>query len=235
VKLPRVFCSLEELRLERGDDHHLRHVLRLKPGDRFVASDGAGREALAELLATGFRLVEERSPAAEPGCQVWLLLALARGERFERTLEKATELGVARLTPLLTEHGVVRDPGDNRRERWQRLVREAAALAGRARLPHVDAPWSLDRALSEVDSATRLIFSQGEASWPGWSGSSPDPPGKLGSVALLIGPEGGFSPGELEQARAAGWQAAGLGPRNLRVETAATAALALVLARAGEL
>lgn len=226
MKLPRVFCNLAELRLEKSDDHHLRTVLRLKAGDRFVACDGVGREALAELTARGFALVEERAPQAEPACELWLLLALARGERFERTLEKAAELGVVRITPVLTEFGVVKDPGENRRERWQRLVREAAALAGRARLPVVDAPRGFGQVVGEVDSETRLVFSQGEPSWKGDVASR---------TAVLIGPEGGFSPGELELAKGAGWRGAGLGMRNLRVETAATAALTLVLSRSGDL
>lgn len=226
MKLPRVFCSLSELRLDKADEHHLRHVLRLKPGDQLVVSDGAGREALAELTSEGLRLVEERIPTTEPKVSLWLLVALARGERFDRLLEKATELGVARITPVLTEFGVVKDPGDNRRERWQRLVREAAAWSGRARLPLLDPPWPFLWVLTEVDSQGRLIFSQGEPAWPGETG---------GSMALLIGPEGGFSAAELGLARENGWLPAGLGPRNLRVETAATAALALVLARAGDL
>ncbi len=224
VKLPRVFCDLAEVRLERGDEHHLRNVLRLKAGGRFVACDGAGREALAELTAQGFTLLEEREPQGEPPCELWLLLALARGERFERTLEKATELGVRRITPVLTEFGVVKDPGDNKRERWQRLVREAAALAGRARLPAVDPPQPFASVVTEVDSPTRLVFSQGEAPWTGPAAAS---------VAVLIGPEGGFSGAELELA--GGWTRAGLGSRNLRVETAATAALTLVLHRCGAL
>ena len=227
MRLPRVFCQRQgdELILDPQDQQHLRKVLRLRPGAALLASDGQGRDFRAELTPLGARVLEELPNGAEPALQLWLLVALARGERFERLLEKAAELGVAGITPVLTQHGVVKDPGEQRQDRWQRLVREAAALAGRARIPQVDAPVPLARALSH-DARHRVMFTHGQ---PAYAGAPAE------SAAVLIGPEGGFSPAEEEEARAAGWTLAGLGPRNLRVETAATAALVLLLARGGEL
>lgn len=221
--------SLEEgeLALPGEVGHHLQRVLRRGEGDRFLAFDGQGAEALCELVAPGrARVLQVRHPAVEPSLEVSLYLGLTRGERFDLAVEKATELGVARLVPLRAERSVVGPPGSGRQERWRRLAASAAAQSGRVRLPRVEEPVEFGPALEQARRCRRaLLLAPGGARLEGPFSDS---------AALLIGPEGGFSPAEVEQARAAGLEVVGLGPRILRVETAVAAALALVLYLAGE-
>ena len=211
--------------MEGEEAHHLLRVLRLRVGDRFAAFDGSGAEALAEIVAPGpplrARVLEWRTPEVEAATAVTLYLALVKGERFDWAVEKATELGVACLVPMTTERTEVRDPGEPRRGRWERLATSAACQSGRVRVPRIGAPVSLPQAVQEASNA-----SQGVILAPG----GPPLAGPWGPrVALLVGPEGGFSEAELDLARSAGLAPAGLGPRILRVETAALAALARIL------
>lgn len=221
MRRTRVHCALasEVLVLEGEEAHRLMRVLRVRPGDRFSAFDGSGVEALAEVVSVGTkvtaRVLERSRPAVEAGLKVTLYLALVKGERFDWAVEKATELGVARLVPLQTERTDVRDPGETRRERWQRIAVSAAAQCGRVRVPRVEAPVSL----SAVRGPGFLLAPGG----PPLVGPWPE------EMSLVIGPEGGFTDDEVRQAEQAGLRVAGLGPRVLRVETAAVAALSLVL------
>lgn len=225
MRLPRVHCPLGEgeIVVEGEEAHHLARVLRIRVGERFVAFDGTGVEAEAEVLSVGpqvhARVLGTRRPDVEAPRDVTLYLALVKGERFDWAVEKATELGVARIVPLETERTEVRDPGEARRKRWQRLAASAAAQSGRVRVPEVAAPEKLPLALADAPRPAVLLAPGG--------GAFPAHPS-----ALFIGPEGGFTEAEVEAARASGVQPVGLGPRILRVETAALAALSLVLLRA---
>ncbi len=210
--------------MDREGSHHLVRVLRLGVGDRFLAFDGSGVEGLAEIvdLKSGVRarLLESRYPAVEADTAVTLFLALVKGERFDWAVEKATELGVARLVPMATERTEVRVPGEERQGRWQRLATAAAAQSGRVRVPQVAPPLSFFRALGEAARLERaVLLTPGGAPLTGPWGAT---------LALLVGPEGGFSEVELAAAASAGLATAGLGPRTLRVETAALAALARI-------
>lgn len=221
MRLPRVHCPLRDPLVVEGEEaHHLSRVLRLRVGERFVAFDGSGAEVVAEVLATGAtvqaRVLETRHPAVEAPDEVTLYLALVKGERFDWAVEKATELGVARIVPLETERTEVRDPGEARRRRWQRLAASAAAQSGRTRVPEVAAPQGLAEALAAAPRPAVLLAPGG--------GAFPDR-----AASVFIGPEGGFSEAELQAAE--GVRIAGLGPRILRVETAALAALSLLLLR----
>jgi len=227
VRLPRVPCPevAREFQVDREASHHLVRVLRLGVGDRFLAFDGSGVEALAEITearsVVKARLLESRYPEVEARTAVTLFLALVKGERFDWAVEKATELGVARLVPMATERTEVRVPGEERQGRWQRLATSAAAQSGRVRVPEVAAPLSFFRALGEATRLERaLLLTPGAEPMTGPWGAT---------LALLVGPEGGFSEAELAAADSAGLARAGLGPRILRVETAALAALARVL------
>ena len=219
--------------------HRLGRVLRLRPGDRVVLSDGAGREYEAELTAlsargvTG-RVVGERPVLPEPAVELALYQALIRANRFELVLEKGTEVGVSRFVPVVSGRSQVRperDPG--RADRWRRLVVEAAEQCGRGRPPAVDPPLPFAEALAGAPGLL-LIPWEGERS-RGLGAFLPGLPERPRTVSLFIGPEGGFDPAEVELARGRGAALVSLGPRVLRSETAGIVAAALVMHELGEM
>ena len=227
-----------------GEAHrYLSRVLRLAPGDRLVVFDGLGHEWDAEIAAitaraTSLRLGEQRT-TPPPRVAVTLLQAMPRNERMDLIVQKTTELGVARLVPVVSARSVAppAGAGDSRLRRWRTIAQEAARQCGRADLPIIDAPTTLTAALDEAgnSSGPRLLV------WEAAAEHSDSTPlrraftGAETAVTLLVGPEGGFEPGEAASARAAGFQVVGLGPRILRSETAALVAVALTQAALGEL
>ena len=222
-----------------GDEHqHVARVLRARPGDTLTLFDGAGHEIDGTIVTVGKHEVELTLGAPRTGMvttspvAITLLVAVPRGERMELIVQKTTELGVGRIVPVVTDRSVVR-PDDKHRARWERIAREAARQCGRADVPIVDAPASLAEAVSAPDlPATRLALweaERGRSLRAHFAGAATAP------TALLVGPEGGFAAEEIAVAAAAGFVAVGLGPRILRVETAAIVAVALVQAAAGGL
>jgi 16S rRNA (uracil1498-N3)-methyltransferase len=215
--------------------HRLTRVLRLGPGDRVDLFDGAGRSVVAELTAVerrGVRLRIAGEPRlASPPPDTRLICGLMRPARFEWLLEKATELGVTVLQPVVTDRGAVRpdEVGAERQGRWQRIVIEAAEQCGRAWLPEVRPPLPLAGAVRAA-AGTRLLVAAEPAHGPAtptlaaMAGVSDAP------VAIVTGPEGGLTGAELAALAAAGGQTVGLGPLVLRAETAALAALAVLSA-----
>ena len=230
-----------------GDEHqHVARVLRARPGDTLALFDGAGHEVDGTIVTVGKRDVELTLGARRAGTvtaspvAITLLVAVPRGERMELIVQKTTELGVGRIVPVVTDRSVVR-PDDKHRARWEKIAREAARQCGRADVPTVDAPASLADAVSAPDlPATRLALweaERGRSLRAHLAGAyADDAPGRANPpTALLVGPEGGFAAAEIAGAARAGFVAVGLGPRVLRVETAAIAAVALVQAAAGGL
>jgi 16S rRNA (uracil1498-N3)-methyltransferase len=222
-----------------GDDHrYLGRVLRARPGLEVTLFDGAGGEVPARVVRVGREATElalgarKEAPAAPPATPIILLTAVPRGARMDLLVQKTCELGVARIVPVVTERSVVRpEPGGGRGDRWETIAREAARQCGRADLPIVDAPMTLAAALLAPELPSRRLVL-----WERLSGrplraalGAPEP------TALLIGPEGGFGPGEIAAAEAAGFVPVALGPRILRVETAAIVAVALVAEAYGDL
>ena len=212
-----------ELRLDAARSHRLRSVLRLRPGDGLAAFDGSGGEWAATvtgLAAEGvtLRIGEPVEPLPEPPAAVTLLCAFPRGQRGDWIVEKATELGVAAITPLASDRSVMQ-PGEGRIERWRRIAIEAAEQCGRASLP----------AFGEEPpaAALRLIADPGAAQTvaEAVTGASSAP----AAVAIYIGPEGGWTVEERERLVADGALPVSLGPRRLRVETAAIVTLAQTL------
>jgi 16S rRNA (uracil1498-N3)-methyltransferase len=208
--------------------HYLAHVLRARPGDKVVLFDGAGQEAdaIIEVVAEAGLVLSVSAPraAATRGAPITLLCGLLKGEKMDLVIQKATELGAARIVPLVTDRSVVRldeERGEARRARWSRIAAEAARQSRRADVPEIAAPTDFGAALAAAaPHALRLLLHEGETA-----------PLRLDEpleVVVAVGPEGGFSPEEVAAARAAGFQVAGLGPRVLRAETAAIAALAVV-------
>lgn len=234
--------------------HQISTVLRLRPGDPVVLFDGSGAEWTAELVSAGrdrasARLLEHQRPQREPGLHVTLCHALLRADKFEWVLQKGTELGVAAFRPLVTRRTVAagaapaatgnrpagemgRQPAELRASgaklaRWRRIVVEAAEQSGRCVVPEIAAPCPLPAALDDAPSSV-LLWEEERVSPFGAALAGAAAAGG-GRVRLLVGPEGGFDPEEVQLALDAGAQTATLGPRVLRSETASLAALALAL------
>ncbi|MGB5337315.1 MAG: 16S rRNA (uracil(1498)-N(3))-methyltransferase [Woeseiaceae bacterium] len=227
------------INLDSDRARYLGRVLRLRVGDRLSVFDGEGSEYLASITAIGkssatLSVDEETSTATESNLRVHLVQGISRGERMDFVVQKATELGVKRITPVLTEFGVVKldaTRAEKRRAHWQKVAASACEQCGRVRLPLIDTPIPLKNwfgsKTARVD--TELILKPG-ASKPL---ARIEPPRT--KVCVLIGPEGGFSDGEFEDAAVAGFTPVSLGPRVLRTETAAVAALAVLQSLAGDL
>jgi 16S rRNA (uracil1498-N3)-methyltransferase len=221
------------VRFDADEARHLGRVLRLRPGALVEAADGVGRIYTVRLEALGpgdawGTVVGETGAVPESPCAITLAQGILKGDRMAWLVQKATELGVARIVPLLTGRVVARAPGERdegRRQRWERVAREAVKQCGRAVVPAVEVPRPLRDVLDEV--------ARHDAAWLLWErGGTP-----LGALArrvgrprrllLLVGPEGGFGEPEVAAARVAGVALAGLGPRILRAESAGLAAVAL--------
>jgi 16S rRNA (uracil1498-N3)-methyltransferase len=166
--------------------------------------------------------------------KIHLVQGISRGERMDIVVQKATELGVKRITPVLTEYGVVKldpDRAEKRREHWQKIAASACEQSGRTRLPLIDTPLPLKSWFGSKPQSVdaELILTPGAAS----SLASLTAPQT--KVCLMIGPEGGFSDSERSDAKVSGFTAVSLGPRVLRTESAAIAALAVLQSLWGDL
>jgi 16S rRNA (uracil1498-N3)-methyltransferase len=222
-------------RVTGPDAHHLTRVLRVEPGQQFEISDNRA-VYLAEVESARKDLVSfsilDPVLSPEPVVRTTVLASLIRFERFEWMLEKATELGVARVVPVQAERsekGLERAAG-KRLPRWNRIVREASEQSRRARLPEIGAAVDLAEALG-IEASLRYVLEEGEAP-PLLSALPADrKPGE--SIALLVGPEGGWTDRERRQIAASRndnsfWRPVSLGNEILRSETAAIAALAIL-------
>ena len=213
-----------------ADAHHLTRVLRVEPGQQFEISDNES-VYLAEVESARKDLVsfavQEKLAAAEPSLRTTILASLIRFERLEWMLEKATELGVARIIPVQaerSERGLERAAG-KRLSRWNRIVREASEQSRRARMPEIGEPVALAAALA-IEAGHRYVLEETEA--PALLSALPAHRQPGDSVALLVGPEGGWTDRERKLISSAGWTAVSLGRQILRAETAAVAALAII-------
>ena len=220
--------------IEGEDARHLTRVLRVEVGQRYEISDGA-RVYLAEVVAARkefveFHMVEDVPPAA-PLARVSLLASLIKFDHFELLIEKATELGVAEIVPVIaarTETGLEKAV-PKRMERWRRIALEASQQSRRDRLPKISGAVSFGEAL-QIEARRRFLLDEDtEGGVPlldavGFDGAADD------SVALLNGPEGGWTQSEREAAGRRGWTRVSLGPQILRAETAAIASLSVVMA-----
>lgn len=235
VHLPPERIGEARAELTAAARHYLRDVLRLAPGDAVELFDGRGA-AWEARIGAGFEALElgARRAAGAGGPAIHLLFALAKGEKNDLVVQKATELGAGRLAPWSAERSVVRldeRKGAERAERWRRIAEEAARQCGRADVPAVDAPASLAAALAAVPEGFRVVVLHGEGGAPLPALGLDGAPG----VAAVVGPEGGLTPAELEACRAAGALHATVGPRTLRAETAAIAVVALLQALVGDM
>lgn len=221
----------EVARLSDEDAHHLMHVMRARPGQEVIVFDGSGAEWLAavtrlERSTVELRLLDRREVDRELPIELTLMVALPKGDRQRWLVEKAVELGVSRLVPLTTERGVAQ-PVEKALARLRRTVIEASKQCGRNRLMKIAVPLTAAEAFSapRVDGALRASLDpSGRQSLQALLAG--DGAGKPRSICFAIGPEGGFSGDELRLAEANQWPVVHLGPRILRVETAALCAAA---------
>lgn len=230
-----------------GEPHrHLSRVLRARPGDKVTLFDGHGGEADAAILTierdqTTLSLGERRQVAVPTGPRVVLLQSLARGEKMDWIVQKTTELGVHEIVPIAAGRSVARLPAGEaapRQARWQKIAQEAARQCGRADVPVIAAPRPLAEALAGAGAAPdcrRLALWEGSRGRPLRAALVEKSAPALAIVNLLVGPEGGFAEEEIAAAAQSGFEIVGLGPRILRVETAAVVAVALVQFAAGAL
>jgi 16S rRNA (uracil1498-N3)-methyltransferase len=226
-----------QTRAELTDEarHYLRDVLRLAPGAAVELFDGRGG-AWEAIIEPGFAVLTlgARRSVLSGGLAISLLFALAKGEKNDLVVQKATELGVDRLATWAAERSVVKldaEKGHERTERWRRIAEEAARQCGRSDVPVVEAPAALAVALAAVPKGHRLVVLHGSGGAPLSALGLDEAPG----VALVVGPEGGLTERELATCESAGALRGSLGPRTLRAETAAIAGVAVLQAVAGDL
>ena len=215
LKIGDIVCLSEE------EAHHVHKVLRGRIRDRIEVVDGVGKLFVAELLrGREASIVEERSVEGADADAVTLYQAVPKGRHMDLVVEKATELGAGRIVPLVTEQGVVKlEEGDGKVRRWRRVAEAAARQSLRLRVPEVGEITPFSEAVREVGETGVLLHNK------------PDlPPLEevvFGSaIGLFVGPEGGWSLGELAMAGEAGLHFASLGPYRLRSETAGIVAVA---------
>ncbi len=225
-KLPETIGSAVELPAEVI--RHLSTVLRLQQGSRFELFDGKGRIALCALESGGKNArIEHLSQLAPSRLKIELIQGLAKGEKLELILQKGTELGLTRFVLTPSERTMVKMTAAkkmSRVERWEKIVHEACRQCGQPFVPEIKICSNLNSALKGAKGEFKLML---------WENASVPLPQLLpaqppSSISLLVGPEGGFSAAEANQAQAAGFQMVRLGPRILRTETAGLAILSIL-------
>lgn len=211
------------LTLTAEEAHHAR-VVRVREGEEVEVFNGRGA-AFVATLAEGTVTLREAAPDREAQAALHLAMSIIHLEKFDLVLQKATELGVRSIIPMVTERVEVRpERYRGKGERWQRIVFEAVKQSGRARVPVVEPPASFDDVIAR--DGTKVVF-EAESGSATWQPGNP--------ATLLIGPEGGFSDDELRAAKSRGCAFQSLGPRRLRAETAAIVATAIAAARTGDI
>lgn len=233
--MPRFFLpdlSGETVVLTGEDGRHLVRSLRCRVGETVELCDGRGADGFGVIAAidgdTVTVEVSERRPSrGELPCRVTLYQALPKGDKLELIVQKAVELGVWAVVPVLTQRCISRPDGKGmtgRLARLTRIAREAAGQSGRGALPEIRPPLTFSAALAEIKKAQCPILFYEKAVRPLGQVLASRP----GTIALMVGPEGGFSPEEAREAEAAGLAVCTMGPRILRCETAPLYALSAI-------
>ncbi len=231
MRLSRFFIdaplSLGQHALPEAQAHYISRVLRMSEGAALQLFDGSGVEYLGEVIEAGKKAVrvelrEQMAGMAESPLQVHIGQGLSRGERMDWAIQKATELGVSAITPIVSSRCEVRlkdERTDKRMSHWRQVAISACEQCGRSVLPLIHPPLALEDWLKHSSAELKLVLHP--VAEPLTSHPKPQ------SLAFLIGPEGGLSDTEVALAQAAGFHAARLGPRVLRTETAPVVALAV--------
>ena len=225
--MPRRFfseadVSSDRLQLTGKEAHHLQRVLRMQPGESVWLFDGQGREVLAEIVsidrdAVQLQVVERRLAASDAGLPVTIATGVPKGDRFRWLIEKATELGVQRIVPLITQRSIV-DPGLGKLDKLRQTIVEACKQCGRTRLMELTDPLSWRDCLTQEFPGRDAWIAHPTGTPVAATGATAQLP-----PLYLVGPEGGFTETEVAEALAAGARPMQLGPRILRIETAVVA------------
>lgn len=226
-------------RLDKQDAQHAIRVLRLKVGDEIEVMDGSKRcrAQIAALEGSDVQVqITQDLPTNEPSMQITLFQGLPKAEKMEFILQKCTELGIFAVQPIIMARCVAQSKEKNaekKQERWQKIVREATKQCARATVPQVHMPLTLSKAKDALAQMDLLLVPWEDAKSGAIRELTKTMHGKR--IGLVIGPEGGIAPEEIEQLEALGAHSVTLGPRILRTETAGMAALTMILAFAGEM
>ena len=247
MKPRRFFAEGEPLssgqRLVEGKSaRYLSRVLRLGVGERLILFDGSGYEFPAEILEVGRQFVRLQVSKGvkvdrESPLRLWLGLGLCQPVKMDLIVQKVTEIGVTEVIPVRTmraQRWLAGERGISRQRRWERIAQDAARQSGRNRVPRILPPAEFSQVLRHGEpTGLNLIFWEEEqnSNLKQTLAVKGQPPG----VGVLIGPEGGFSRGEIEQAKAAGFQSISIGKRILRTETAAIVVIGLLQYELGDL
>ncbi len=237
VELPLVVGG--ELELADTTSNHLLRVLRLDSGAAVTLFNGDGFDYAANLLRSGrnaasARVIDRCAVQRESSLHIILVQGIARGEKMDMILQKATELGVAEIWPIYSERTEVRLDADRLGKRlghWRGVIQSACEQCGRARLPLLTDPRNLTKMITDLPTGGLRLTLDPRGALSHTTLTDPSPAG----LAFAIGPEGGFSAMERDQLSAAGFTGMRLGPRILRTETAGIAAMAVLQARFGDL
>lgn len=241
MRIPRIYTGRvlqaeSTFDLEPGPSQHLARALRMQQGGSLILFDGRGGQYPATITALGKKQVSVRT-GAHVSCEwesplaIQLGIAISRGDRMDWVVQKATELGVSRITPLLTERTEVKLKGERAAKKiahWQQVVISACEQCGRNTVPPVSPLRSLEGWWAEAQAELKLVLHH-RAETLETASATP------ASIALLVGPEGGLSAAEIAAAEQQGFQSLRLGPRVLRTETAPLTALAVLQSRWGDL
>lgn len=227
MKIHRFFCQLKRDRdavsfADADVEHQVLRVLKLRVGEIVTVLDGKGMEYDVELVQVDKRgvagvVVAERKNLAEPDREVILYAAILKRENFEWAVQKAVECGVSKIVPIITQRTIKKDV---KQERLQEIAKEAAEQSGRGRVPVVFEPMDFDEAVNAAEGKGYFLDAGGKALEPV---REPDD-----VVSVFVGPEGGWSDEERENAKRAGLTMRSLGPRVLRGETASALAVYLM-------
>lgn len=235
----------ENFYIEGPDAHHLSHVMRSKPGDRIVIADNDGHVAECEMTAFSADRIEAKlvryiNQVTESPVEIILAQCLPKGDKLELIAQKATELGVNTLVPLVSDNCVVKydaKKAQAKRDKWQKVANEAGKQCSRDVLPEVQPVQALKEwlkaAAADDDLAVCMCYENEEQT--GMTEFLRSLPVSARRIAAVVGPEGGFSLSEAALAKECGISSVSLGPRILRAETAAIAAIAVIQYEKGDL
>jgi 16S rRNA (uracil1498-N3)-methyltransferase len=239
----RFYASHEQFKsgniiLNEDETRHLRDVLRLRETAEVQIFDGAGKEfsCIIETISkreTVLRIKSEIAPhAPESDLDLTLSVALLKGEKFDLVVQKATELGVTRLVPLMTKRADVKikdsKDAEKRVERWRKIALEAAKQSGRAKLMIIETPMKFENFIKSETKAAKILFAERD-------GENFSEITSSGKIIAVVGAEGGWETAEIETARENGFQIITFGGRILRAETAAIAIAGILQNRFGDL
>ena len=229
----------ESIILEGDIVHQIRNVLRLQSGERIVVFDNEGLEYTVILDKVEKDQVKGTichiRQTAEPDIKITLYQALLKSDHFEFVLQKCTEIGVSVFVPIVCERCIVRKPSTNKIQRWEKVIKEATEQSGRGLMPILKPVLSFEEACHSAEGLSLIASVEPESIKLRRALQSKTPQNSHATVNILIGPEGGFTPNELELAQRHNIQKIALGPRVLRAETAGLVAATAILYEYGEL